>query len=246
MSKFIDQLHAPVDESWNQFLTKNILETLHTIEHNVLEAEFTPDITRVLHFLTIPLVQTRVIILGQDPYPQPDVATGRAFEVGTLADWNHPFRNVSLKNIVRLIYKTYYGKILAYKSIIEWNDKTNEIAGPQELFKKWESQGVLLLNTAFTCQTGKSNSHSKLWKPFSHQLLQFINQQNPGLTWVLWGGHAQNITAEIDIIQKTTSDHPMMCSPKRTNDFLFGKNNTLSETRHLIDWRGNSETKPIA
>lgn len=238
MSQFLDKLHAPVAEDWHHFLDSNNQHLLDEIASKTTQKSFTPDISRVLHFLTIPLQNVQTIILGQDPYPQPGVATGRAFEVGTLKDWAQPFRNVSLKNIIRLIYKTYYGEVLPYKAILEWNKREKAIATPQALFRNWEQQGVLLLNTAFTCQTGFSNSHSQHWKEFSQNLLTFINEQKPELVWILWGGHAQKITADMKIRNKIHSHHPMMCSEKRSNDFLFGKINTLDETKHLVNWRG--------
>ncbi|WP_462281079.1 uracil-DNA glycosylase [Salinivirga cyanobacteriivorans] len=238
MSEFLNNLHTPVAPEWTDFLNAENKKLLKSIAEKTTRKNFTPPASRVLHFLTVPLSNVKTIILGQDPYPQAGVATGRAFEVGTLKDWNHTFRNVSLKNIIRLIYKTYYGEILPYKQIVDWNTDNKLIAGPQELFRNWEQQGVLLLNTAFTCETGLSNSHSKQWREFSQNLLEFINYQYPDLVWILWGGHAKKITENLDIKNKTRSHHPMMCSAKRKNDFLFGEVNTLDETKHLIDWRG--------
>ncbi len=238
MSIFLQNIHQPLHNSWNGFLDQPNIKELQKIEKNIGKKPYTPTTERVLHFLTVPLSKVKVIILGQDPYPQENVATGRAFEVGTLQTWDAPFRQVSLKNIIRLIYKTYYNKVDSFKNIREWNRENGAITEPNQLFKAWEKQGVLLLNTALTCETGKSASHSKLWRNFTGELLHYINQKSPDTCWILWGGHAQKITESINIKNKLTSNHPMMCSPKNDNDFLYGKTNTLAETKHLVDWRG--------
>jgi len=91
--------------------------------------------------------------LGQDPYPQTGVATGRAFEVGTLKSWNQPFKNISLKNILRALYKAYSGQIIKFSQLKEKFDNEFSVLPPGKLFEHWEKQGVLLLNTSFPTTT---------------------------------------------------------------------------------------------
>jgi uracil-DNA glycosylase len=138
MSKLLNSLHKPVAKGWEKFLTNENMALLEDAEEQILSDNYTPATERVLHFLTVPLTGIQAVIIGQDPYPQSGVATGRSFEVGTLSDWNEPFRNVSLKNILRLIYKTYYHEEAGYKSIISKNNLTQFILPPTELFKNWE------------------------------------------------------------------------------------------------------------
>jgi len=240
MPKLISALHSNPHPAWNDFLTKEIITEIDLIEKEISPSDYTPPIERVLHFLTLDISKIKVLILGQDPYPQAGAATGKAFEVGTLKNWNQPFRNVSLKNIVRLIHATYEGEYLSYKSIIALNNENPMILPPNKLFQDWEEQGVLLLNTAFTCETSKSASHSKLWKPFSLKLHQFIATNYPDIYWILWGNHAQQITSDLPLKNVAQSNHPMMCSKKSEKDFLFGKVNTFEATKHLVDWRGAS------
>lgn len=240
MNTFIDSIHLPVNEHWQPFLTDEVKQLLFEIESNVVKTNFTPPAERVLHFMNIDLKKIKVAIIGQDPYPQAGVATGRCFEVGTLKDWNQPFRNVSLRNIVRLVYKTYYNEIKSYKEIIPWNNLNKAILPPDQLFKNWEKQGVLLLNTTFTCEVGVSAAHSKIWHPFSQQLLQYITDYNPNLHWIIWGNHARNIIQDFEVRNMHQSNHPMMCSSKAEKDFLYGDYNTLEATKELIDWRGKA------
>lgn len=241
MSAFIENLHKPAHKQWNTFLTQDNIESLENIENQTLNAPITPPLERVLHFMTIDPSKVKIVIIGQDPYPQEGVATGRCFEVGTLSDWNQPFRNVSLRNIIRLIYKTYYNQTLSFKEIVALNNKTKIILPPNELFKNWEKQGVLLLNTAFTCEIGISASHSKIWNPFSNKILSFIQQINPNAHWIAWGNHARNMISTFKIQNLHASNHPMMCSKKSESDFLYGTYSTMEATKHLVDWRGRYE-----
>lgn len=241
ISVFLDSLDN-IDNSWNDFLSSELVTLLKNIEKNILESKqkFTPDTEKVLKFLKVPLADVKVIILGQDPYPQDGVATGRAFEVGTLKSWNDKFSNISLKNIIRAIYFAYNNEYLKYSEIKDKIGKTFLLKPPYELFVEWEKQGVLLLNTSFTCEVGKSNSHEKYWNAFTLSLLKYISKANPHIIWFLWGNNAKSIVADINIEKKIESMHPMMCYKKqgRDDDFLFGKINAFKETMSLIDWLG--------
>lgn len=240
-STFLDTLPS-IDESWSKFLSDDILKELKEIENIISadKAEFTPKSENVLRFLSKSLTETKVIILGQDPYPQKGVATGRAFEVGTLQSWDEKFTNVSLKNVIRSIYFAYRDKYLKYSEIKKEIGLYFPLSNPQELFVEWEKQGVLLLNTSFTCRVGESNSHEKYWRDFSAQLLNFIAKTNENIIWFLWGNNAKAIVNDIDIKNKIETMHPMMCYNKsdRTNDFLFGTHNCFKETKNSINWLG--------
>ena len=96
-----------VHSSWKPFLTEEILDKLDEIGRKI-GTDYNPDGEGViLRFLTTDLHKAKVIWLGQDVYPMKGVATGRSFEVGGLTDWTRPFRQVSLKNILRLLHKQY-------------------------------------------------------------------------------------------------------------------------------------------
>ncbi len=238
-SHFISSLDNKVHPSWNQFLSdSSVREHLARAESIATGAGFTPPPGRVLRFLTLPLDEMKVLILGQDPYPAKGVATGRAFEVGGLRSWNSPFRNVSLKNIVRAIYSSYKGSVKPFRNAV--NDPEFPLFPPDTLFSSWESQGVLLLNTAFTCETGKPGSQSSLWHPFTARLLEYISGRDEKIVWLLWGNHAQKAVSHLNLKNSLLSMHPMMCYPgqDRLNDFLYGRINHFHETRHLVKWCG--------
>jgi uracil-DNA glycosylase len=237
-SLFLEAL--PVHDDWKAFLSEKVTEELLAIEKHVLTSGYLPDAGKVLRFLTFPLSSARIIILGQDPYPQPGVATGRAFEVGNLVSWSQPFKNISLKNILRALYKAYTGEVISYSQLKQKFDNEFPVLSPGQLFGHWESQGVLLLNTSFTCEPYKPGSHYKLWSSFTSRLLEFIAGQAPGATWFLWGNHALDATRELSLAKRIESLHPMMCysAPLRTNDFLFGEINCFKQFSNVIDWTG--------
>ncbi len=229
-----------IHSDWHPFLTKETKSALHKIQKEIALKGYTPPKENVLRFLELPLSTSKVIILGQDPYPQPGVATGRAFEVGTLKSWNVPFKNISLKNILRALYKAYSGKVVKYNELKTKFDNEFPLLSPNKLFGHWEKEGVLLLNTSFTCEPGNPGSHKKAWGGFTNGLLQFISSQHSHLTWFLWGAHALEATANVEIRNKIVALHPMMCfdAPGRDADFLFGKTNCFEELKDKIDWTG--------
>ncbi|MDD2380881.1 MAG: uracil-DNA glycosylase [Mariniphaga sp.] len=229
-----------IHTDWDFFLTREVRLLLYRIEQDMASSTFTPSEDKVLRFLSFPLSSVRIIILGQDPYPQPGAATGRAFEVGTLKSWSQSFRNVSLKNILRSIYQAYTGQTLSFAHLRELFNREFPILPPNRLFEHWENQGVLLLNTAFTCETGSPGSHHQLWAAFTLQLLLYIQDHAPKATWFIWGNHARNATRDLDLPHKIETMHPMMCydRPGREKDFLYGRVNCFEPFLGKIDWTG--------
>jgi len=230
-----------IHDSWNDFLTEDIKKELDKIEVKIGD-DYTPSKEKVLRFLELDLMKCKVVILGQDPYKPLGVATGRAFEPADLKDWNDKFRQVSLKNIVRLIYKSTNG-IELYEEIPNFSDiqkkiDTGEfnIKQPTEWFNSLEEQGVLFLNTTLTCKIGESNSHKDIWKVFSDKLITYISHKNTNLSWFLWGKEAISQIKNIRAGRLYTSNHPMMCSEKYTDDFL--KSDCFKETSNKINWLG--------
>ncbi len=237
-SLFLKELEIHSD--WAPFLSEEIRDLIANAEAEVVITGFTPSAEKVLRFLTVPIASGKIVILGQDPYPQAGDATGRAFEVGTLQSWSQPFRNISLKNILRAVYKAYTGKVLLYNQLKEKFYTDFPILSPGHLFEHWESQGVLMLNTSFTCEPGKPGSHQKIWEKFTSQLLQYISDNAPHITWFVWGNHAAKASKSIQPQKVISTMHPMMCynMPGRSNDFLFGETNCFKVFIPEIDWTG--------
>lgn len=231
-----------VHPSWTEFLTSDILEILNSIEKCLGEI-YNPEKERVLRFLTTDLDSFKIVILGQDPYPEPGVATGRAFEVGKLNIWYMPFRQVSLKNFIRLVYKSYndidaYSEIPTFSKVVD-DMKSGKfpIAKPHVFFNSLEKQGVLFLNTSFTVIPGEPLSHRELWLPFTKKLISYISHLKPELNWFLWGKSAQKFKNYISNGIFYECRHPMMCSQTYADDFL--KSECIKKTMKLVNWLGN-------
>lgn len=233
-----------IHPSWNGFLIEDILNEINSIEKKIGD-DFNPyPGAKALRFLSIDLNSVKVLIQGMDAYPAQDleVATGRAFEVGNLTSWLSKFRQVSLKNIVRLLYKNYNG-IEVYSDIKKFSDIQKEIESgefkilpPNEIFESWENQGVLCINIYPTCKRGKSGSHKELWRKFAIKLIEYISTTNPNIKWFLWGTESISSKQYIKDGIIYESRHPMMCSPKYADDFL--KNDCFKDTMNEINWLG--------
>lgn len=201
---------------------------------------FEPVPERIFSFSHLPLQQIKVVILGQDPYPAPGVATGRAFEVGGLADWNVPFRQVSLKNIVRALYGLWTDESPYtpwWQVLPQIGTSRFPLLPPNELFASWERQGVLLLNRSLTCATGRPGSHRALWEAFGSQVIAHLLERGPSdLCWFLWGTDAASALPDHIDQRRFVSRHPMLCSSTYADDFL--KNPCFRETATIIRWLG--------
>ena len=86
------------------------------------------------------------------------------------------------------------------ESIINYEIPHNLITFASEL-EEWAEQGVLLLNTALTCEINKPLSHSLLWRPFISQLIKNICNYNSGIVWLLLGSSAQSFKPYINKYQ---------------------------------------------
>ncbi len=172
-----------------------------------------------------PFEDVRVVILGQDPYINPNQANGLAFSV---------FRHVkplppSLRNILTEV----------------WSD----CAFPEPMpghgsLEYWAEQGVLMLNTVLTVESGKSNSHAKHgWEDFTAAIINALNVRRKGLFFLLWGAPAQARGKGIDrgLHHVLEAPHPSPLSAHR--GFMGCKhftkvNEQLEKLGHSrIDWR---------
>ncbi len=225
-----------VHSSWNSFFDSN-LDLIDSIFDTVSSSgdEYTPECSKVLRFAGCDLENVKVVILGQDPYPQPGAATGRSFEVASMKSWTEPIRQTSLRNILRAIYAVYN----APSTYTQIRDKIKSgdfsILPPNELFDDLEAQGVLFLNTYLTCRCGAPLSHKALWQPVADALIRYISDHRSGICWFLWGNDAKRYASLITSGRIYASRHPMMCGSYK-DDFL--KNPCFRETADIIDWRG--------
>lgn len=132
-------------------------------------------------FRICPFKDCKVIMIGQDPYPQPGVATGILF--GNASEPLSPSLEVVKEAVIN--YEIPHGPI-------EF-DNTLE---------SWARQGVLMINSALTCTVNSVGSHTQIWFPFMSKLVENISLRDNGLVFVLFGSQAQSLKPFIKGSQK--------------------------------------------
>jgi uracil-DNA glycosylase len=169
-----------------------------------------------------PYADTRVLILGQDPYHGPRQAHGLCFSVQ---------RGVRIPPSLANIHR-------------ELHDDLGIAPPAHGNLEAWARQGVLLLNTTLTVRAGQAASHQgKGWEVFTDEVLAAVNAKAERVVFILWGASARRKKALIDTSRHVIieSAHP---SPLSAHNGFFGSkpfsraNAALAEAgRTPIDWR---------
>lgn len=215
-----------IRKSWYEKLLSEFEKPYYKSLENFLENEYKtktiyPKPENVFNSINkVPLEKIKVVIIGQDPYHEPNQAHGLSFSVESGVE-NPP----SLKNIFKEI------------------ETETGIKNTCGNLTKWASQGVLLLNTVLTVEKGKANSHKgKGWENITLKIIQIINEQNSPIVFLLWGSQAQSfskfLTNPNHLVLKCAHPSPLSCYNGffgcghfvKTNEFL--KSHGLSP----IDW----------
>lgn len=166
---------------------------------------------------------TRVVILGQDPYHGPNQAHGLSFSVQS---------GVKLPPSLINIFKELENDIAGFKS-----PSSGDLTG-------WAKQGVLMLNACLSVNQGQANSHqNKGWEIFTDAVISWLSKNTKhNLVFLLWGRPAQRKTTLIDKRHKVlTAAHP---SPLSAHNGFFGcahfsQTNQYLKSQNLpeIDWK---------
>ena len=180
----IDELNNMIKEIDEQRLTKTIY----------------PPKEQVFRVFDLPLKDIKVVILGQDPYHNPDQACGLSFSVND---------GVPLPKSLINIYKELHDD-LGIKPA-----KTGNL-------ESWFKQGVFLLNAVLTVEKNSPASHSKMgWENFTDYIIENISEKNENVVFVLWGTYARSKNKLIDSSKHKIieSAHP---SPLSADRGFFG------------------------
>lgn len=165
---------------------------------------------------------TKVVIIGQDPYHQPGQAHGLCFSVN---------KGVRIPPSLVNIYK-------------EIKNDLGIDQPPHGYLADWAHQGVLLLNATLTVRRGRPNSHKgKGWEIFTDRIINILNQRDKPMVFILWGANARAkeslITNPAHLI--LTGAHP---SPMSVYNGFFGgayfsrANRFLEATgQEPVDWQ---------
>lgn len=156
---------------------------------------------------------TKVVIIGQDPYHGTGEANGLCFSVN-----DGVAIPPSLKNIFTEINREYDRILFPTSGNLE----------------RWAKQGVLLLNAVLTVRKDEANSHKHLkWNLFTDAVIDLINEQSENVVFLLWGSFAQKKGKLIDREKHLVleSGHP---SPLSANRGMWFGNNHFKLTNEYL------------
>ena len=204
------------------FADERYLKIREFLKREYSEHVVYPDMYDIYNcFRFTPIENVKAVILGQDPYHEPNQAHGLCFSVK---------RGVELPPSLKNIFKEIESDIGVVQP--DCGDLT-----------KWAKQGVLLLNTTLTVRAHQANSHSKCgWAWFTDSVIKLISDRCEGVVFILWGGNARSKAPLIDgkkhLILQCAHPSPLSAYNgffgcrffSRTNDYLIARG------KQPIDW----------
>lgn len=170
-------------------------------------------------FELCPFEDTKVVILGQDPYHGPNQANGLCFSVNN---------GIQLPPSLQNIYK-------------ELSADLNIPAPNTGDLDKWAKQGVLLLNATLTVLAHTAGSHQKKgWEEFTDAVIKALIKHKQNTVFLLWGKYAQEKGKIIDrsTNKVLTAPHP---SPLSAYSGFFGCKHFSKTNEYLT----SANKKPI-
>ena len=207
-----EELHKPYWDELQAFLAAE------REGHPVYPAA--PEVFAALHLT--PRAETKVVILGQDPYHGPGQAHGLAFSVRPGVRPPPSLRNI-------------FAELEADLGIPHPGHGSLE---------PWARQGVLLLNTTLTVRGGASASHQgKGWEVFTDQVIKAVDAKPERVVFVLWGASARRKRALVDttrhVVLESTHPSPLSASAGFFGSRPFSRANAalLEAGREPVDWR---------
>ncbi|MBB5174143.1 uracil-DNA glycosylase [Texcoconibacillus texcoconensis] len=207
---------------WGNYLKNEFSKPYYENLREKLKYEYThetvfPDRNNIFNALhSTSYENTKVVILGQDPYHGPGQAHGLSFSV-------QPGVKIppSLKNIYKELQADLGCPIPEHGYL-----------------QKWADQGVLLLNAVLTVRMKEPNSHKDIgWETFTDRVISALNERHHPVVFLLWGRHAQNKASFIDDRRHYVfrSPHP---SPFSANRGFFGSR-PFSKTNEVLQELGS-------
>jgi len=197
---------------------EDIIKALYSQSMN--GSKFTPVLKNIFQaFELCPYDNLKVVILGQDPYPQIGVADGIAFSCSITRE-KQPSLDYLLKEINHTVY-----------------DDNNYSTDPD--LSRWCEQGVLMLNTALTTTVGKIGQHYVLWEPFLAYLFDTLSWNKNGIVYIYMGKKAQEwYTAVNDNNYKFKVTHPAIAY---YNNNTWNSEDVFVKTKKILKENFNFE-----
>lgn len=209
-------IFEPVHPSWFPIIEPLQDQVISTFEL-VSTGQFIPSIDRILAPLSTPVDEVKVVIVGQDPYPNAEYADGFAFSVQPDV---RPFP-ASLINIFK--------------------ELESDLATPLPTdgnLERWSRQGVLLINRTLTTIPGVSHAHQRSgWMAITKAIIAEVASK--GTVGILWGGNAHRLSDLFDESSVIKSAHP---SPLSAYRGFFGSR-PFSRANEILVSRGASPVR---
>jgi uracil-DNA glycosylase len=187
------------------------------------ELEIYPKNTLIFNaFNFFELKNTKIILIGQDPYINKNQAMGLSFSIP-----NGVKLPPSLKNIYKCIEHTCN---------INMNYNNGNLT-------PWAEQGILLLNKSLTVFQKLSNSHKNIWKQFTNELINIISSKYHNIIFILWGNDAKSIRKFINHnnnhhILEYTHPSPLSRNPfNNCNHFIKTNEILIQYNKTPINWQ---------
>ncbi len=216
-----------MNESWKNFLNSEFKKLyfqklslfLHQeyLHHTIYPSKV--DVFNAFNFCSIE--DTKVVIIGQDPYHGKGQANGLCFSVK---------EKVAIPPSLRNIFKEIHDDL---KKPIPENGN----------LERWAKQGVLLLNNTLTVRENLAGSHRKMgWEEFTNSIISFVSQKKFGMVFLLWGKDAQCKESLIDyqkhLILKSAHPSPLSAFNGFFGCKHFSQTNTYLALQGLnpINW----------
>ena len=220
-----------LDNDWDELLVDEFKKPYYLELREFLKEEYTtkviyPNMYNIFEALKhTSYKDTKVLILGQDPYHGENQAHGLAFSVQP---------NVAIPPSLLNMYKELKNDIGCFIP-------NNGYLIP------WADQGVLLLNTALTVRAHEANSHKgKGWEVFTDRIIKLLNDRNDPVIFVLWGANARKKKELIDSSRHYILEAPHPSPLSASRGFFgcrhFSKINEIliSIGKTPIDWQINN------
>ena len=200
----LDEVHL----SWRELFAPHV-NTIQEILTELAYTEFTPARENIFSAFQEPLDSIKVVIVGQDPYPQAGDAHGLAFSVA---------KGRRIPASLRNIFKEY-------QDDLGFPSPTSGDLSP------WSREGVLLLNRVLTTEIGKRNAHhASHWAVVTEDLARHMGET--GVVAILWGSSAHTLSQYFK--DPILSPHP---SPLSAHRGFFGSK-PFTKTNSLLVNRG--------
>ena len=215
---------------WDELLAPLFADEKYKKIREFLKAEYSthtvyPDMYDLYNcFKFTPLNNLKAVILGQDPYHEPNQAHGLCFSVK---------KGVTLPPSLKNIFK-------------EIADDLGIVQPQCGDLTKWANEGVLLLNTTLTVREHQANSHSKCgWAWFTDEVIKLISKNTNNCVFILWGGNARSKAPLIDqskhLVLQSAHPSPLSAYNGFFKSKCFSKANAYLKEhgKGEIDWNLN-------